>query len=122
MVTAITADVLQKGGIRNLRDLSYLTPGLTIFSQGAESNLTPVIRGVVGLGGGSGVSISQDGINGGGSTTNLDMLDVERVEVVKGPVAATYGGGAYSGAINYVSRRPSTERYRKLMGLCRANH
>lgn len=105
-VNVVTADTLEKGGIRNLRDLSYLTPGLTINSTGAEYLVTPTIRGVVSLGGGTGVTIFQDGIPTGSSTTNLNMLDVARVEVIKGPVAALYGEGAYMGAINYVTKRP----------------
>ena len=46
-------------------------------------------------------------VGGGGITTNLRLLDLERVEIVKGPQSALYGRSAFTGAINYVTRRPT---------------
>jgi len=42
------------------------------------------------------------------------MLDIERVEVVKGPQSALYGRNSFSGAVNYVTRKPSDESRGKI--------
>ena len=52
------------------------------------------------------------------SDTGVDasMLDLERVEVVKGPQSAMYGHSTFAGAINYVSRHP-TEKLEREVGI-----
>ena len=40
---------------------------------------------------------------------NLKVMDIERIEVVKGPQSALYGRVAFGGAVNYVSKAPSEE-------------
>ena len=42
-------------------------------------------------------------------TANMRLLDLERIEVVKGPSTALYGRSAFSGAVNYITKRPSDE-------------
>jgi outer membrane receptor protein involved in Fe transport len=60
-----------------------------------------------------GVDISSESIStaGGSSLMNLKLVDVERIEVVKGPQSALYGRVAFGGAINYISKKPSTEKF-----------
>ncbi|MDO7843413.1 TonB-dependent receptor [Sphingomonas immobilis] len=106
-ISAITGEQLRAAGVRNIRDIAYLTPGVTINSGGAEYTTQPIIRGVVGLGGNSGVVSFIDAVPlPGAASVNVSMLDISRVEIVKGPVAALYGQNAYSGVINYVTRVP----------------
>lgn len=86
-VTALTADDIDQKGIENLNDVALFTPGLTYFDSIQNQLGTPVIRG-----------ISQTNLNSpdrnvaifyGGvylsstSGANLEILDVDRVEVVK---------------------------------------
>jgi iron complex outermembrane recepter protein len=109
-ITALDSVALEKSGVENLREIAYLTPGLTIRSLGAEYGVRPVIRGQADISGGIGdpnVAVFLDGIylsNGG--NVNLGVMNIERVEVVKGPVSAIYGRNAANGAINYVTRMP----------------
>ncbi|MYF09335.1 MAG: TonB-dependent receptor, partial [Rhodospirillaceae bacterium] len=58
------------------------------------------------------VDISSEGVRTSGSslTINPRLIDIERIEVVRGPQSALYGRSAFGGAIHYVTRRPSAER------------
>jgi iron complex outermembrane receptor protein len=119
-ITAFSAKDLEKQVIRNVRDLANFTPNLT-FTAGADGRAAvPVIRGI-GLIDGRGfdnpVGLFIDGIFiSGRATQNIGMLDLERVEVIKGPQSALYGRNTFSGAINYVTRPISEE----LTGLAEA--
>jgi iron complex outermembrane recepter protein len=73
----------------------------------------PIIRGQTNLNGGAGdpnVAVFLDGIYISNNTAiNLGLIQVARIEVVKGPVSALYGRNAFAGAINYVSQTPATD-------------
>ncbi|WP_428149675.1 TonB-dependent receptor [Brevundimonas sp.] len=112
-ITSFSSEALEDAGVQTLRDLSYLTPGLTINSGGSEFGVSPVIRGLTNLNGGAGdanVSVFLDGVYlQNASATNLALIDIARIEVIKGPVSALYGRNAFAGAINYVSAIPNEE-------------
>jgi iron complex outermembrane receptor protein len=107
-ITAFTAKDLEKQAIRNVRDLANFTPNMTFTSSTDGRAAVPTIRGI-GLIDGRGfdnpVGIFIDGIFvSGRAAQNVGMLDLERVEVVKGPQSALYGRNTFAGAINYVSK------------------
>ncbi len=110
-ITSFSSKDLSNANVRNLRDVAYLTPGLSITSGGSEFGVNPVIRGQTNLNGGAGdpnVAVFIDGVYISNNTAiNVGLIDIERIEVVKGPVSALYGRNAFAGAINYVSKRPS---------------
>jgi iron complex outermembrane receptor protein len=56
-------------------------------------------------------SVFVDGIFALQAASNLALLDLERVEVVKGPQSAVYGRTSFAGAINYITTTPSMEEY-----------
>ena len=119
-ITAFTAKDLEKQVIRNVRDLANFTPNLT-FTAGTDGRAAvPVIRGIGlidGRGFDNAVGLFIDGIFfSGRAAQNVGMLDLERVEVIKGPQSALYGRNTFSGAINYVTRPISDE----LTGLAEA--
>ncbi|NCW21691.1 MAG: hypothetical protein EB102_08620 [Gammaproteobacteria bacterium] len=112
-VSVLTGADIDAKGVRDLYDVALFTPGLTYFDALQNQLGTPVIRG-----------ISQTNLNSpdrnvavfyGGvylsnlSATNLELLDLERIEVVKGPQSALYGRNAFNGAINYVPASPTDE-------------
>jgi iron complex outermembrane receptor protein len=116
-VSVLTAMDIEAKGIQNLFDVAMFTPGLTYFDAIQNQLGTPVIRG-----------ISQTNLNSpdrnvavfyGGvylanqNTSNLELLDVERIEVVKGPQSALYGRNAFNGAINYVPAAPTDALFSK---------
>ncbi|MEM6908995.1 MAG: TonB-dependent receptor [Pseudomonadota bacterium] len=118
VIEAITSEQIEARGITNVEDIARYTPGL-VFDQGISLQDTrPVIRGLPATRGRPPVGILLDGIDistealgnaGGGSLVNSRLLDLERIEVVKGPQSALYGRAAFAGAINYVTKRPGDD-------------
>jgi iron complex outermembrane receptor protein len=119
-ISVLTSKDIEAKGIQNLYDVAMFTPGLTYFDAIQNQLGTPVIRG-----------ISQTNLNSpdrnvavfyGGvylanqNASNLELLDVERVEVVKGPQSALYGRNAFNGAINYVPASPTEAFFAKVSG------
>lgn len=112
-ITALTATELERRSIRDLKDVAANTPGLTFFD--VNNNLaTPVIRGLsqtVIAAPDRNVALFYNGVFlSNTNASNFDLLDMERIEVVKGPVSALYGRNAFAGAINYVPAKASTDR------------
>jgi iron complex outermembrane receptor protein len=56
------------------------------------------------------VGVFIDGVfMSGRASQNIAMLDVERVEIVRGPQSALYGRNTFAGAIDYITKRPDGE-------------
>jgi iron complex outermembrane receptor protein len=107
-IQVITRQELERSGIDGLQSLSGYVPGLYVEQMWGNSNSQPTIRGQAHPGpGGNTVGIYVDGVlqrNNDGDDSS--MFDLERVEVLKGPQSAMYGGSSFAGAINFVTRRP----------------
>ena len=112
-VSAFTADDIRELGLRSVDDIALYTPGFSFQSGfGRQPSLDrPAVRGQTtilnGIAGVKAVSTFVDGIYVGGLVSSVDLANVERVEIIKGPQSAQYGRGTYAGAINYVTRRPT---------------
>ncbi len=109
---------IARKGIDSVGDVANQTPGLTFDVGLVPSDTRISIRGLQATRGRPNVAILVDGIDtssenfgvaGGGLLANLRLVDVERIEVVKGPQTVLYGRSAFAGAINYVSKRPGDE-------------
>ena len=117
-VTALREATLERASVQALTDVANLTPGLAMqdFNVGALS--TPTIRGLAQLnifGRENNVGMFLDGIYlPNRNNLDLELLDLQRVEVIKGPQGALYGRSTFSGAINYVTKEPSDELDLKL--------
>ncbi len=118
-VTAFTAETIQRQGIRTINEVAKFTPGLNFDKGFAPQDTRPNIRGLPTTRGRPPIGILLDGIDisseslstaGGSSLMNLKLVDVERIEVVKGPQSALYGRVAFGGAINYISKKPDFEK------------
>lgn len=110
--TAITGETIEKKGLTSVKDVAMLTPGLSINSDGAGRAFV-AIRGVgVTLVDSvqPGVGIFLDGIyQPNSSYLNNPLVDVERVEVLRGPQGTLYGKNTLGGAINVITRAPSNQ-------------
>ena len=109
-ITAFDAGTIESAGISSLSDVANLTPGLSFFNAFGENLPVPVIRGVVpqDIFGVNATAVFVDGVYvSGREGLNFSQLDVERIEVMKGPQSAMYGRNAFAGAINYVTKAPS---------------
>lgn len=111
-ITAFTAEQIEAAGINSLGDIANFTPGLTFSNLLGEFLPTPVIRGVAptDVFGENNAAVFVDGIYiAGREGLNFSQLDVERIEVIKGPQSAIYGRSSFSGAINVITARPGDE-------------
>ena len=111
-ISAFTAQDIEDRGIRNLDDVAANTPGLTFSNLQGEFLPVPVIRGVapVSIFNENNAAIFVDGaFVSGREGLNFSQLDIERIEVLKGPQSAAYGRNAFSGAINYVTAKPTAD-------------
>ncbi|MDB5708144.1 MAG: TonB-dependent receptor [Sphingomonas bacterium] len=114
-VTALGVDDLREKNITSLADLGRAVPNLAISSAGytAPSNALPVIY-IRGIGqqdpsifSDPGVPVYVDGIyvarSAGGA---IDLPDIQRVEVLRGPQGTLFGKNAVGGAVNLVTQTP----------------
>ncbi|MEZ5459215.1 MAG: TonB-dependent receptor [Steroidobacteraceae bacterium] len=119
-VTAFSADEIEAKGIEGLADVALFTPGLTYFEALNSALGTPVVRGIAQTNLNSpdrNVAVFYGGVYLSNlNASNLEILDVERIEVVKGPQSALYGRNAFNGAINYVPAAPTEEFTGKVEG------
>lgn len=117
-VTAITADQIALSGIKDVEDAIQMDASLNFDTGFAPYDTRIVIRGLSPTRGRPNVATLVDGIDissesvgvaGGSLLVNPKLLDVQRIEVVKGPQSALYGRSAFAGAIQYVTKDPSQE-------------
>ncbi|MCK9542596.1 MAG: TonB-dependent receptor [Novosphingobium sp.] len=114
-VTAVTAAKLEAQGVSSVQNLQRLAPALSIANFPGD-NLTASIslRGLFSSDGlptvDPTVGIYLDGVYiARASGANLNMIDVERVEVLRGPQGTLFGRNTIGGAINIVSAKPKGE-------------
>ena len=111
-LTAVSGDLLESGGLDEIEDIALDVPSLVFSRAGGEAQL--YIRGVgtnlFGIGQDSSVAVHQDGVYQGRAQMGLNQfLDVERVEVLRGPQGTLYGRNATAGVINIIHRAPGDE-------------
>ena len=115
-VTAFTAEKIEAGGFKSLGDLAQQTLGFS-FREGFGRNADrPVIRGMANIQGNANAAFFVDGVFVTGSIASYQLENLERVEIVKGPQSALYGRATFSGAINYVTRKPDNNLRAKISG------
>ena len=111
-ITAATGDQLRLAGVTQVRDLTKVAPGFT-YADSAAGTPIYTLRGIgfvdVSLAGRPTVSIYEDQapIPFAIETRGAD-LDVDRVEVLKGPQGTLFGSNATGGAINFVAAKPTS--------------
>lgn len=110
-ITAVTAEVLDNKQIATANDLERVSPGLVSVPTGTASAQL-VIRGIGAVntfaGGDPGVPIHLDGHYLQSPSFILhDMLDVSRVEVLRGPQGTLYGRNAIGGNVNIIGNAPT---------------
>ena len=112
-VTAFEGQVLAERGITDFQKLADATPGVTIdaFPRAAPR---PFFRGIGSSNQSAGADPSSvafiDGVYiGRGPMLAVDVFDMERVEVLKGPQGTLWGKNVVGGAINFVTAKPAPE-------------
>ncbi len=109
-VTIIDRSTIEQRGYTSLVDALSAVPGVriaqsggpgaqaSVFIRGTNSNQVLVLR--------DGVPVNDPGDPGGAFNFGVDTLgDVERIEIVRGPMSSLYGSGAIGGVINIITRK-----------------
>ena len=112
-VEAFTADMLADEQIYDLSDLTEVVPGFG-FGKGIGSGSAFSMRGIGSYGiGAAVVSSLVTNMNGHsvgtGQFVDLGFMDLERVEVLKGPQGTLNGRNSVQGVINLITKRPTSE-------------
>jgi iron complex outermembrane recepter protein len=111
VVTAVSGQLLQDTGVKDIKDLTILTPGLTVTSTTSEAITTARIRGIGTVGDNPGlessVGVVIDGVYRPRNGVSFgDLGELERIEVLKGPQGTLFGKNTSAGVINILTRQP----------------
>lgn len=117
-ISAFSADQMEVTGAANLVDLTKFTPGIQFNEQGVQEpgRLYTAIR-FRGLGSeikepfGQVGSAFLDGVYVSSGVSSFGTENFERVEIVKGPSSAWLGRSTFAGAVNLITKVPSTTEY-----------
>ncbi|HEX6071557.1 MAG TPA: TonB-dependent receptor [Sphingomicrobium sp.] len=114
-VTAYSGEQLDRQGALDITDVADTTPNVTLeVSRGTNTTLTAFIRGVgqqdpvAGFEQGVGIYLDDVYLNRPQAAV-LDIYDVERIEILRGPQGTLYGRNTVGGAVKYVTRRIPTD-------------
>jgi len=117
-VSVLTSADIQKLGIDDVRDVAKFTPGIVFDDAFGPGDQRLVIRGLSPTRGRPNSAVLVDGIDfttesvstaGGSLLFDQRLLDVESIEVVKGPQSSLYGRAAFAGAVQYITKDPAEE-------------
>jgi iron complex outermembrane receptor protein len=121
-VTAITAAVFERNNVRELGDLANLSPALVINYGSQPGNYNISLRGIGTFSNGiaveSDVAVVIDDVPVGYQAAAFkDLIDVDRVEVLRGSQSTLFGKSAIAGVINITTAAPTHEWEGKVSGL-----
>jgi iron complex outermembrane recepter protein len=113
-ITAFSSQAIERTGIKSIAEFARFVPNLTYRNQ-ASYSAAGVYISMRGIGNGQAgwpsVAFLIDGVplDSQESIGNAGLVDMERIEVLRGPQSAVYGANAIAGAINIVTKQPSNE-------------
>ena len=112
VVTSLSQETLADAGVKDIKDLQILTPGMTVTSTSSEASTTARIRGVGTVGDNPGlessVGVVIDGVYRSRNSVGFgDLGELSRIEVLKGPQGTLFGKNTSAGVINIITEAPS---------------
>jgi iron complex outermembrane receptor protein len=106
-ITSISAKQIQEYRLWDAKDLTAIVPNLFSNNSGDGRNVTS-IRGITTTSYDPAVATYIDGVNQFGLDSYIpQLLDVQRIEVLRGPQGTLYGRNAMGGVINIITKQPS---------------
>lgn len=127
-VTALGADDLDRAGVQDIRALENLAPSFNLNSSNSESGGTTLrVRGVGTTGNNIGlesaVGVFLDGVYLSRPGIALaDLLDVEQIEILRGPQGTLFGRNTSAGALSIETKRPDLDEYGGFANLTAGNY
>lgn len=110
-INVLTGDDLSSAGISNATQLQVTTPGLNIGTTVGVPQVYIRGMGTANLNSEGTVGLYLDGVYlPYAAAIDASLLDIERIEVLKGPQGTLYGRNTTAGAVNFITRDPSRER------------
>jgi outer membrane receptor protein involved in Fe transport len=112
-VTAVAPEALERQGINDIKNLASISPSINIQSSQTETQGTSIkVRGVGTTGNNTGlessVGVFIDGVYQSRPGVALgDLVDLERLEILRGPQGTLFGRNTSAGALNVTTKRPS---------------
>ena len=123
-VAAITGDKIAASGVVDLMGLSELVPNFSINETGISTTVT--IRGIssgINPGFEQSVGMYNDGVfYGRDQLARVPMIDMERVEVLRGPQSILFGKNSIAGAVSQISAKPTDEFEGSVTALYEPDH
>jgi iron complex outermembrane recepter protein len=119
-ITALTGVELERRGANDVNDIIANSPGLSNPAQGLGTQNNLIIRGVAT---GAGATLAQSTVSfmlddidlnpGAVTFGNADpkIVDVQQVEILRGPQGTLFGAGSLSGVVRYISNKPDLENF-----------
>ena len=127
-VTALSAQTLDRAGVRDFRDLSTVATSFNMNSTQTETAGTTLrIRGVgttgnnIGLESAVGVFLDDVYLSRPGIALG-DLMDVEQIEVLRGPQGTLFGRNTSAGAISIRTRRPNLSEHESFANFTAGNY
>ncbi len=114
-IAAFTSDTIDKFMFSDVGDYLIRTPNASFSTDGSKSRRRLSIRGVTDFLAinntlkSSTFGFYMDGFSIAGSTANPPIMDIERIEILRGPQATYFGRNALGGGINITSNKPGNE-------------
>lgn len=113
-IIAVSGETLERNGVMTLDALQRMTPGVSMSTVGSGFVSYTYIRGggtnVIDAGSDPSVAVFVDEVYQAGTTgLQSNLIDIDRIEVLKGPQGTLFGRNAAVGAINVVTKRPSDQ-------------
>src|SRR5690606_12815210 len=112
VINVLPEQLLLDTGVRDIKDMQVLVPGLTVTSTQSAAQTTARIRGIGTVGDNPGlessVGVVIDGVYRARNSVSFgDLGELERIEVLKGPQGTVFGKNTSAGVINVITRRPN---------------
>jgi iron complex outermembrane receptor protein len=113
-VAAPSEEELRKQGVDSIEGIAQTTPGLTVQNLGPGQSQVAmrgvssgqIVRDQPGVKEQVGVYLDDSGISLSLFTPDIDLFDMSRVEVLRGPQGTLFGAGSASGTMRYITNQP----------------
>ncbi len=118
-IAAVTGEDIKESGATNIVELARNVPGLYIADLGPGQSQVAirgisagqVIRDQPGVKESVGIYLDESPISVALFTPDLDLFDLDRVEVLRGPQGTLFGAGSTSGTVRYITAQPDIGEY-----------